>query len=511
MFRQPHRIILILILILLLIKAYFSEKILINEGLGWDGQFYGDFTKNIDIYLKNHSIDKYHFQRIGIPFILHYTLSFFNISLTSQNVINAFSFLNIFFIILACVYFFLIANQLQLKRNIEIIGFASMFLCFPVLKFSLYYPVLMDTAAFTIGSVFVYYYIRQKTSICFLLIFIGSFIYPTFIIMCILLIFKKNNILLPNTHENSESPSWTKLKFLSVKLHISYLLFRFSLPVMLIFIMIYIYYEGSFEAILKDFNYDPLKMTVFWFSFFLALLYVIYLTNFPKSIFSFLKILKSINPIGIFISIGVYILLQSIINKYASTENSFLTFSSYLYNIVNQASKNPFNFIVAHVFYFGLSPILSLFIFQDFKNVVLQYGYGMLAFFVAIVFFSVGNESRQLINYYPFLVLLMLHTLNKYWNVSFTFSAIYAILCLAISHFWFSINTNLTSETDYSKLEYFYTFPIQQYFMFQGPWVSDYMYKIHLIVVIIILLFVWLLFKKFNLLKRNSEDVLIIN
>jgi hypothetical protein len=173
-----------------------------------------------------------------------------------------------------------------------------------------------------------------------------------------------------------------------------------------------------------------------------------------------------------------------------------------LFNVISQAVQNPAAFIVAHIFYFGLVPLLLFFILKDLKKEIMNYGFGMIAFFTVVIFFSVGNESRQLINYYPFLVLLIIGTLNKYWNVSLSFSIIYCVICLGLSHFWYTINIPRVSAGDGSFNPF--QFPMQRYFMFQGPWVNDIMYMAHLGVSLLLFVFLFASFKKAKLIIRKN-------
>ncbi len=504
--KQKHRIILLLILIGLLIKAYYTEQISVNNGLGWDGMIYADFTKNIIPYLKTHYINRYYVQRIGVPLLLHFVFSIFNIEFYNPAIISAYSFLNSCCILIGTIYFFKISNTLQLTRNEEILGFASLFYCFPVLTLSLFYPILMDIPAFTVGIIVVYFYLKRNIGMFFFMLFIGSFIYPTFIIMSILFCFKNSNQDLLPTGDKASSSNFKKVKLFASKINIMYLLFCFCLPLLLIYTFTALYYSGSFELIWQKVKSYPLETLFTWFSFCLALAYVVYLTNFPKSIFSIKKVLKSINLFGLSLAVLLYFATYLIIDHYSAGGAAVLTLELYLHNIISQAVQNPINFIVAHVFYFGITPLLLFFIRNDLKKEIIKYGFGMIAFFSIVVFFSVGNESRQLINCYPFLVFLMLVTLNKYWNVSLAFSLIYSAFCLALSHFWYSLDFDVPSS-DYSNFVAIQKFPMQRFFMFQGPWVSDWMYKIHLSVFIFIFVLFFLFFKRHRFITKKDENV----
>lgn len=495
-----HRVILVLILTVILTYAFFAEKIEHRNGMGYDGAFYGDFTIHFKEYIRNHTINKYYFQRLFVPFIISNLFSILHINLSIPNVILAYSIANLVFICIGVYFFFKISNFLKLSKSIEVIGFAALFFCFPVLKLCLYYPILMDIPAFAVAIVIVNFYLKRNIYLFFFFILIGSFIYPTFILLSILYIFdfKKSD-------ENNDPEQSRIVPFLN-KVNGFHLLICFALPAFFIWIYIVLIWLSSFELLTEQLTVNMPGTLYIWFSFLLTLIYVVSLNYFPKERITLQRFLKSINYSGIILGTLVFILIQLMIISFASKEVATLTIKNYFHAVLCQTVKNPLNFLVAHVFYFGLAPILSLFIIKDIKREVINFGFGMILFFNMAIFFSIGSESRQLINYYPFLILLLLYSLNKYWEVSMKFSCVFGAICIGLSHFWYTINKGIMpdAETDYDSC---LKFPLQRYFMFQGPWVNDTMYKIHLAVVCFLLVLLWFLVKKTGLVKRKLETV----
>lgn len=501
-----HKSILIFILLIIMVSAFFSEKILVHEGLGFDGGYYGEFTKNFKTYISTHGINSYHFQRIAIPFLIYNTFSILNIALTNPNIILAFSIINICFIILGVFYYFRISRILNLSRNTEIIGFCSLFFCFPVLKLCPYYPVLMDIPAYGLTIVLMYHYIQQRVVYFFILILVGSFIYPTFIILSVLLFFKS-----PTGNSKSSNSTLnldTKQSPLLDRGDLPRFLFCFTLPIALCIMYVVLFWRNDYKMITDELKNNFTVTAIIWSSFFICLVYLTYLSYFPKSFFSIREIFKSINPLAIVLTILVIIITKIIIEVYASKEKSPLTLNSYLYNIIFQGVKNPVNFIVAHVFYYGTSILLAFFMLKKLKQEIMNFGFGMILFFNLAAFFSVGNESRQLINYYPIFIIILLIVLDKYYKISTAFILIFGAINLGLSHFWFKINKGVDASTDYGDYFSLFEFPKQRYFMFQGPWVSDFMYKVHLGIFILLLLILFVIFKKtkFITLKNVNQE-----
>lgn len=490
---QKHRLFLALGLILFLCFGISSELIFANNGLGFDGVFYTDITKNFFDLIKTKGINAYYFQRTGMPFLIHSVFKVFQISFTDNHIISAYQFINALFILISVYFYFKISQLIQLSKSIEIIGFSALFYCFPILKFAMYYPILMDVPAFSIAIVMLYYYLKNNPYMFFLLVFMGSFVYPNFIILSVLFIFKQ-----PNVMENNEENKQSILKT------ITHTLSWVVLPLFLCFIYIFLFWKNSYELISSEFKINLWNTIYIWGAFILALVYILWLNYFPSRNFILKNIVKSINYKSIILLVIVILLTKFIIMHFSSKEKVTLTVEQYLYYVIYQAVKNPLNFIAAHVFYFGLIPLVSIFIIKDLKQEIQNFGLGMILFFSAFAFFSVGSESRQLINYYPFLVLLVLVTLNKKWNVSVTFSVVFIVVSISLSHFWYHINNGLSNETIFTDYFKMFEFPLQHYFMFQGPWTSDYMYKIHLAICAILILLLFVVFKKNAWITRKT-------
>jgi hypothetical protein len=491
-------VVLLLILVTLLTYAFFSEKIFSHDGMGYDGAFYGNFTIYLKENIKDHTINKYYFQRLLLPFIIHHLFSLLHISLSIANVILAYSIANISFIFAGVYFFFRTSSLIKLSKSIEVIGFAALFFCFPILKLGLYYPILMDIPAFTLSIMMVYVYLKRKMALFFLLIFLGSFVYPNFIVLSVLYFFnfRKDNEVV-GQEQNKLISFFNKVNFL-------HLIICFALPAILLYAYFTLFWQSSFENIKTQFVVNTAQMSYVCFMFLLAFFYVAWLNYFSRKNFTLQLFFKSVNSMAIILAGIVFMLIQVIINTYASKDTVPLTFMKYIFTIIYQAISNPINFIVAHVFYFGLTPLLSLFIMKDIKREIVNFGFGMILFFNVAIFFSIGSESRQLINYYPFLVFLLIYALNKYWEVSMSFSLIVSAISLTLSHFWYTINKGIIPDP---KIEpnSILAFPLQRYFMFQGPWVNDTMYKIHLVVVCLLVVLFWVLVKKTGLVKRKTE------
>lgn len=482
---KQYRLFLILVLASVLLFGFFGEKIPVNNGLGWDGITYAKITKNFDEQFLKGEIDSYRFQRVLLPFLISKSLGLLQIAPSDAAIVTAYSVANLLCIALSVFLFFLIANALRLKPAVEIIGFSSLFFSFALLKYSLYYPVLMDTMAFCIGMAFTYFYVKRQFELCFLMVFLGAFVYPNFILFPLLLLFA------PEAAKEGGNPWLPKIA-------------RLGLVGLFALFVVYFYVVRDFPLIPEKMKVNPVNQT-FLIPSVIGVMIYLYLTNSLISLKqNLLAFYQSIHIKHILYFVGVVAASKLIISFFAAKGGFPIDSKVYFYNILSQSFTNPLNFWVAHAVYFGLAMLLLIFLTKAFREQVLQHGYGALAWMLAFGFFAIGNESRQLINAYPVFLLFLLMAMQRSWEISPTFAYAYALLSLLVSRFWYSINANgnFSNNTDITG---FLEFPLQQYFMFQGPWTSNTMYGIHLIGAGVLLLAITGSIYKWNLIQRASE------
>jgi hypothetical protein len=471
--------------LVILTYGFSSEKILVENGFGWDGRAFGNFTLNVMGHLQRHLIDPYRFQRLAVPFFINIVFRVCHISFTDANVLNAYLIFNATCITIAMCYYFKIVQLLKLPTSLYLIGFAALFFCFPILKLSMFYPVLMDIPAFLIGVMLVYYYLKQSSTVAFILILVGSFVYPTFILFSILFVFKQQPIL---SNENSITTNTNKwiVKIYNTTTMASVV--KLVLPIVFAIVCFVLFYRANFITIIQAFQVNFWQALVTFISFLIGIIYLFYLSISCK--FSLNNIYKSLHIKPALLALLVLFIVKFIIVALSSNVAPVLTFKLYLLNICTQVVQNPASFIVAHIYYYGPMFLMLLFFINKIKAVVLNYGFGMLFFMYAVFFFSVGSESRQLINYYPFLVLITLVALHKYYVVSNVFAILFAVFSLFFSHFWFVINNQTIINKGFVGND-----ATQRYFMFHGPWVSNQSYIQHALVCMLLAL---LLFTALN-------------
>jgi len=211
-----------LILMLLIIlssgfyNVFWAEKIQWSNGLGADGLQYGAMVKYLAKGVSRISsetmqgathegdtrspdnagktsgsalqkiwgiasgkLESYYLQRILPSTVVYAGLSLFGLPPDDSHIIRGFEVLNSALLLVAAFLWILISRELNLSARGEWLGFAGLFLNFFNLKFNIYYPVLTDVAAFTLGISMFYFFLKRKSLPLLSVGIIGFFTWPT--------------------------------------------------------------------------------------------------------------------------------------------------------------------------------------------------------------------------------------------------------------------------------------------------------------------------------------------
>lgn len=444
------RILYISITVIIFFVNFNREIINVNEGAGWDGRLYLKVTKTA-YYLKAKALNQYHIQRVLVPLVVNRILWITKSNKSIPEIITAYRFFNLFCLLLAIFYYVKIAIKLNLSKQNELIGFCSIFWIYPILKLLFYYPMLTDYAAFTLGLIFTYYYLKDSLVGMLTILLLGSFVYPTFSIFLILIVFKRNEI------DIKEYKGWLQSAIL---------------PSLFLVAIIGMYYFNKARLFSTISDTSPVTEILFPVSLIGAAIYLFYLTKFLPRIKKLFFSFKDLDNKRVIISVIFYLVIW-IVRKALSSKYTGLTLKEFLFNISKQSITNPLIFIIAHTVYFGLFFMMIYYFRKQLKDVIRNFGFGMTYWVFIVIIFSLGNESRQLLNFYPLVAIILIMAIQKSEAKFSNFSLVlYLVICLFISSFWATLSWNGEMNAD------FMNYPAQNYFRYQGPWMSNYNYII---------------------------------
>jgi hypothetical protein len=181
------------------------------------------------------------------------------------------------------------------------------------------------------------------------------------------------------------------------------------------------------------------------------------------------------------------VLTNQLISKISIPEEVF-TPIVFVYNILQQSIDNPLVFLIAHIIYLGPALVLALLFYKPFIKTVVELGDSAIAYFILLLVLSIGSETRQFIHFYPFIIVVLMITLNQY-QIKFSQAILFTVLSLLASKCWFPINRT-GSFTQYLYAQ----FPDQYYFMNHGPFMNDTSYLINTSIVLLLAFIIWILF-----------------
>ncbi|MGC3976980.1 MAG: hypothetical protein QM751_01300 [Paludibacteraceae bacterium] len=427
-------------------NGFYGERITVGDGAGWDGGLYAKLCENFNTDFKGKNIDRYLFQRT-LPFaVIHNVIEVFHLPKNIQTYNFLMSVINLLFVLVSAFVFFLISNFHKFNVKIEVIAFSSLFLNYPILKLMGYYPLLTDYLAFSFGLFSYYFYIKTQDTrhknILILLSVFYVFIHPTALLQGLTLALLQRDSLL-KTEKTDKNKVKRGLE-----------LFVFTVP-------LFIYFAIGFSHIFLhkfgvNLRRDVTNVELIFVSFICTLVYIYFFSKETLYKLEFADFLNKKGITNILKILIIYAGVSFLIFFFANTHSRH-SMDRLLFEIATESLQAPFSNIVNMFAYYGLVIILLLIYWRKVAEIILNNGMGYLLVICMAFIFSIGNESRYLINFLPFLFMPVFILLNQEKKWSYSSSFVYLLLSLLLSRFWFAINKNGSFDWD-------------NYMLSQGPW-----------------------------------------
>jgi hypothetical protein len=474
-----------IILVYGIVYFVFGETIPKNNGFGWDGIIYKHLTEDLygAVFIKG--LDQYYIQRIFVPAVLNICFRLTGISLTEMNILWGYKIFNLVVLMISIYFYNLIARELKFNTKVTWLGFCSLFINFAILKENFYYPVLLDTAIFAIGLIQFYYYLRNNLIGLIITTIVGSFTWPNF--MYSSLIF----ILFP-IYTGNVKFSRIKIKWLII-----------SIIIISLFICVYILYT-KYEYIHQVYGVNPINSTVVPISILSLLVYFFFGLNSileNSCLYDFRNYVKGVKLKNFICAITVFFSVSLII--YLQPFNSSVNIKLFLPRTLLIAVAQPLIFLISHVIYFGPILILILFYWKNISKIVNSLGLGSTLFVIFFLFMSINSQSRLIINAVPVFIIFTLMVISKI-DLKTMHIIFFFLLSIIFSKVWYTFDI----KQFYDKIPGSHLhFPIQGYFMNQGPWMSFDMYVLQGVIVLItgVLMYYFLRthYKNQDILEKN--------
>lgn len=469
------------LLLFYVMYSFFGEQSYEQIGIRWDQAFYFSLTENFTHHLLSNKIPVYEFQRILPAALIHAAMKVFDVSFTTANIIRAYDIYNAVIIGTALFFWFLINKKSNTSSSAFFIGTVALFCNSAVLKIYPYQPINTDSMAFLLGMMLIYAHLSRNILMMFIIVLASSFTWPSAMYLGIVLLIG-HNIDLSSIKSNPHQP---------------FLRNRFALLmaslcavglVVVILLLVYVLKaqigNGTTPIIMSLLPLSLLATAAYLFV-------VIYmsLAQFdlqPKNIFYLIRNIR-LNHIALALLLAVVV--KSLIAHYSNHQTGGLNLFGFVRNVTLSSITIPFKSIIAHISYFG--PIVILFIFcaKRFFAHLSNQNMALFGFILIHLIQAMAAESRQLIYAYPFIVFILIQSIQEL-QFKKSFFWFFLLSSLLFSRFWYPIN-----QTPFPSLEdptdYFQSFPWQHFAMLNGAWLSHDVYLIMLPIALITACFLY--------------------
>ena len=446
---------LVLVLLFFFTLSFAGEKTPLNNGAGYDGAFYYQVAQNFSADFWTSGYDRFRIFRIFPFFLINLFFSLFNIEPSHANLMHSMYVLHFSNLAIQLFFFFKLIKLCAWKQTTSALIFGCFFFNHFVLKNCGYEMFQTDAFANTIFLVSYYYLLRQKFLQAIAISFSGILTWPTVTyIIWLLYIFK--------------DPFSKNARYL--KFHTGNIL-AIALPLLSIGAVLTLYLlhkQPLLESMLFIPSSKPLLFVsaITWSTF----LYIVF-RNSDCHIYAPLTYAREFihqSPwkkmaMILIPFIAIYLYLHAHAN-----DTFFFSEVAFILQAFLRPLKYPFITPVAHICYFGILPLLAIFLFRDFSKNIFNRSPGYALAFIVFMFFAIDSEARHIIPFLPLILVPLGDTIEKA-NLSAKTVATLLSLQIVLSHFYIPLNVDGFARSlvinDYYGIS-------QRYFMNFGPWMS---------------------------------------
>lgn len=442
------RFTLIAVLATIVVFQITGEKVPVNEGAMGDGVFFREVAGNFLEDVETGGYNVFQMQRV-MPFaFVNVLFGALEILKSNDNLMRGMLVLHFLFLGFGVYWYFSLATKLRLGDGLTILGFVLVFANFAVLKDPWYNPFSTDLATLVLGIAQANYFIKFNRQKLFLVSIIAGFVWPTMMLTGLLLIFLPVDpmVVYPKEAPKSLFPVLASL-------------------VLLVFLAFISLMSGRIGADMWD---TLLHLgSIFTLVFFVFAIMVRNPVDWSQSYSLFLKKNKPQKMLRFGGILFTYLLVVFLL----SGSNGSLDMAALVQSLVLDTLRFPGDFLFGHMMFYGFLIPLSLAFFPRMIKESAKLGMGMMAVSVMMLVFFVHPESRLLLAFLPFMVVLLLKSVRRYKVVNKDV-VIISLANLLISAFWLPLNVAGMEEALGLGHQEMYDFPAQRYWMHFGNMMS---------------------------------------
>lgn len=441
-----------------LLVSLTTEKITACNGFGDDGCAYGTWALDFPRYAFEGRLGSYAIQRSFPSLVAWAALKALHLPPTPPRVVAAFQAMNVVMVFVGTFTWLKIARILRIRATATLFGTLALFGTYGTLKFTTWYPVLGDLWGYALGFVCLYAYLTRRLFLIVPAALVGAFSWPSLFPPAVLLLF---------FWESRDEPTRAPLRLhhvVGIGAGVAWVLLALDLVRQR-------YWPpsvGPVETMPQLVRLSLLVTAGYWY-FALRRLADYGAFYHPRLYWRALT-----SPAG---ALGITLLvLVQLFQKRASVPEIAGAETWFKFTVISTTWK-PGIFLLAYVVYFGPMILVLLLRWRDVTSLLARHGAGLVAATVLGTVFGIDCEERH---GYTFLALVMPFALKVLDDAIVDVRALtkLAVLSAVFSKLWITLPPYPTGTT--------WDYPAQTVFLSQGPWMSNMMYLLQGVVVVLI-------------------------
>lgn len=432
--------------------CFFGPRVPVAGGLGWDGQDYAVMTQNLLGAIKSGQFSTYRLLRFFPSLVLNlFDLAIGRKAPTTAQIIDTYAVANLIAILGTAALWARISMKMRMRPLVTWLGSILLLTNFCSLRVPFFAPVSTDCFALFLSMLSLMFYLERRAFLLWLVTLAVVFTWPIAII--------PNGLMLA-TQQKAKLP----LKEIDSRL---FLLLRAGVVALILVLAIYFVYVaptvlpyGSAQVFLPLAPVSILILAAYsaWVAFSVS----------P------LRLLRNLRPTlrgtaSLIAVIAIYLLVRHALAM-TTTQPDPISASSLLRGIIVSSVVRPAQFIVSHVSYFNVWPVLFVALLRPEFEEMSEFPALYLILALAAAFFPL-SESRMSIYFLPTVLFAVSRVLSKrdIKASRLTCCVLFAVGIVG-ARCWLQM-----ASGPYGTL---LDFPAQLLFMQIGPWMSDVGYKI---------------------------------
>ncbi len=448
--------------------SVFGETIPVNDGAGFDGEFYREVFRDFTGTFYTAGYDSFRIQRI-FPFcLMNIVYTVMGIPHDNPHMIAGMYVLLFVNLAFQLFLFFKFAQFLKWKPVTTVILFALFFLNFATLKGYGYEPFQTDPYAITIALASYYLFVKGSKRGAFAVSLLGLITWPTITYVMALLLLFPHRLGSSTATPPASKAFLPRLLDTPVPKVFQILPIAYGLVAGALVLLFYATHrQANLEGLLLTAP-SPRNIAISLVLFTLISTLFAVCLKIPTLPYSARSYMKAFSPKA-FAGVAISIIAVSLLLRMFTNDEFFFDSKLFLLQIIVRPLKYPLISLAGHVVYWGTLVPVILVLAKGFTRNFAEKSPGHALVLLAFLFFALDSEARHIATFVPLLLPALGKALDDA-NLTVKPAVYIVILQLVLAHTYITINVSGLAENLESAK--FTTRAAQRYLMNYGPWMT---------------------------------------